>query len=153
MKFKKTNQGLYAYKVPIKKTTTNPNSNTEDINLAEQIFGENIRFLKEKTTRRKSTPVADYYIHIPTELTMKQQDTTLCINSINVNSLTFLTIVSKNLCYRTAQFVIDKLVSNYKATLHKVFQVYNKQDSTSKKSDATTNSNCFWIHYVNCIKL
>jgi hypothetical protein len=57
---------------------------------------------------------------------MKQKDVILCIDSIKVNSLKFLTTVSKNICYQTLQFVINKYVSSYRAALHKVFKCYNK---------------------------
>jgi hypothetical protein len=59
-------------------------------------------------------------------LTLKQKNVILCINGIKVNGLAFLTTVTKNICYRTAQFVIDKSVNSYRAALHKVFKIYNK---------------------------
>jgi hypothetical protein len=100
--------------------------NNEDIKLAQQIFGEDIGSLKGKTTRRKPLLVAQDYINIPSELSLKPKDVILCINGIKVNGITFLTTVSRNFCYRTAQFVIDKSVSSYRAALHKVFKMYNK---------------------------
>ena len=57
---------------------------------------------------------------------LKQKDVILCIDGIKVNGLTFLTTVSRNICYRTAQFVVDKSVNSYRAALHKVFKIYNK---------------------------
>ena len=57
---------------------------------------------------------------------MRQKDVILCIDGIKINGLTFLTTVSKNICYRTAQFVIDKSVTSYRAALHKVFKIYNR---------------------------
>jgi hypothetical protein len=107
--------------------------NTEDIELAQQIFGEDIGSLKGKTIRRKLLPVAQDYIEIPLELTLKQKNVILCIDGIKVNRLTFLTTVSRSLSYRTAQFVIDRLVNSYSAALHEVFKIYNKAGFTSRK--------------------
>jgi hypothetical protein len=99
---------------------------TENINLAEQIFGQDIGSLKGKTTRWKPIPIAQDYIEIPSKLTMKQKDIVLCINGIKVNRLMFLTTSSKNIYYQTSQFVIDKSFTSYRAALHKVFKIYNK---------------------------
>ena len=77
-------------------TITNNPVTTEDIDLAEQNFGQDIGSLKGKITRRKPTPVANDYIKIPIELTLKQQDVILCIDGIKVIGLTFLTTISKN---------------------------------------------------------
>jgi hypothetical protein len=92
----------------------------EVIKIAKEIFGPDIGLLTSKTTRRKPMPVVNDYIKIPPELTNKQQDVTLCINGMKVNSLTFLITISKNICYRTAQFIVSKLISLYKEALLKL---------------------------------
>ena len=84
---------------------------TEDIELAKEIFGPDIGSLKDKTTRKTPLPVVNNFIDIPQELTLKQQEVTLCIDGIKVNGLSFLTTILKNICYQTAQFVESKSVS------------------------------------------
>jgi hypothetical protein len=75
----------------------------EDIELAEQIFKLDTRTLKGKTTCKTPKPVANNFIVIPHELTTKQHNIVLCIDSIKVNGVHFLTTISKNIFYRTAQ--------------------------------------------------
>jgi hypothetical protein len=83
----------------------------EDIKIAEQIFGSDIGSLKGKMTRQKPIPVVNDYIAIPEELYAKQQDNVLCIDGIKVNGMLFLTTVSKNIFYQTAQYVESKSIS------------------------------------------
>ena len=98
----------------------------EDIEIAEQIFGSDIGSLKGKTTRKKPIPVVDDYIAIPEELYAKQQDIVLCIDGIKVNGMLFLTTVSKNIFYRTAQYVESKSISRFKEALKEIIMLYNK---------------------------
>ena len=46
---------------------------TDDIKMAEQIFGTDIGRIKGKTTHRKPAPVVDDYIEIPKELIATQR--------------------------------------------------------------------------------
>jgi hypothetical protein len=99
---------------------------TDDINLAEKIFGRDIGAIKGKTTRRKPVPVVDDYIDNPRELIASQYAVKLCVDLMNVNGLNFVTTISKNLQYRTAQYIKDKTPTEYTKALIEVIQVYSK---------------------------
>jgi hypothetical protein len=55
---------------------------TEDVNIAEKIFGPNMSSLKGKSTRQKSTPVQEYTIEIPEELIENNREIELCIDNV-----------------------------------------------------------------------
>ena len=98
---------------------------TDDIIMAEQIFGTDIGRIKGKTTRRKPAPVVDDYIEIPKKLISTKREVTLCMDGMKVNGLAFLTTVSRNLQYRTAQFVKHQTPGVYREVLQEIFRVYN----------------------------
>ncbi|KAI2501792.1 Reverse transcriptase (RNA-dependent DNA polymerase) [Fragilaria crotonensis] len=101
-------------------TITNNPVTTEDIIVAEKIFGPDIGALKGKTTRRKPAPVVNDYVEIPKELIAAQREVTLNMDGMKVNGLSFLTTVSQNLQYRTAQYV-----KHQTAAVGQTFRIYN----------------------------
>jgi hypothetical protein len=104
--------------------TNNPIT-TEDIKIAENIFGADIGSIKGKTTRRKPAPVVNDYVEIPNELIATQRNVTLCMDGMKVNGVAFLTTVSINLQYRTAQFVKHQTIAVYRGALKELFRIYN----------------------------
>ena len=102
----------------------------EDINSAECIFGPDIGSIKGKTTRTKSTPVVRDYIEIPTTLIATHKSVALCMDTMTINGLSFLTTVSKNIKYRTIEWLPNKTGTSYRSVLDNVFRLYNKAGFT-----------------------
>jgi trimethylamine:corrinoid methyltransferase-like protein len=96
----------------------NNTATTENINIAEQIFGSDIGAMKGKTVRR--TP------RHPNELIQSQQNVKLCIDIMYVIEMQVLTTISKNIHYRTAQYIASKSPLEYAKTLKEVLIVYKK---------------------------
>ena len=114
------------FKAIIRMNTINNNPvTTDDIKIAEKIFGPDIGTLKGKTTRRKPLPVVNDYIEIPKELIQAQREVTLCMDGMKVNGQSFLTTISRNIMYRTAQWVKNQTAEVYRDALIQVFRVYN----------------------------
>jgi hypothetical protein len=92
---------------------------TEDVNIAEKIFGPDLATLKGKMTRCAPVPVIEDRIEIPRELITAQYSVTLCLDGMKVNDISFLTTISKNLMYRTAQYIQRSLASVYRRCFNK----------------------------------
>jgi Reverse transcriptase (RNA-dependent DNA polymerase) len=98
----------------------------DDINIAEKIFGPDVGALKGKTTRQKPAPVVEDYVEVPKELIDNHQNVTLCMDGIKINGVPFLTTISRNIMYRTAEWVPNQTPEAYRSVLDNVFQTYNK---------------------------
>jgi hypothetical protein len=98
----------------------------EDVKLAKKIFGPDIGALKGKKTRRKPNQVTEDLIAVPRELIQAQQHVTLAVDGLTVNSLKFLSTVSKNIYYRTAHFVPKNNMDTYKMIFKSLVKVYNQ---------------------------
>jgi hypothetical protein len=100
----------------------------EDIKLAEQIYGPDIGALKGKTTRAKPVPVVKDYIEIPNELITAHQDVVLCMDGMKINGVPFLTTISRNIMYRTTEWIPNQTPQAYRSVLDNVFRIYNLAD-------------------------
>lgn len=78
----------------------------KDIQIAKQILGLDIGSLKGKTMHKKRTSVVQDCIKISQELVQTQQEITLCMDAIN--SLLFMTKISKNLYYCERNILVSK---------------------------------------------
>ena len=105
---------------------TNSPVTTADVDLAEKIFGPDIATIKGKATQQKPMPVTSGVIEIPKELIAAQQDVTLCMDDMKVNGLWFLTSISRNIYYRTAQYVMKKEATEYLEAIEQIIAIYNR---------------------------
>ena len=99
---------------------------TDDVNLALKAYGPDVGGIKGKTTRSRPTPVANNLVEIPEELLDIQQDLIVSIDGLTVNSLKFLSTISHDLYYRTAQYVSEPVASVYEKCIDELLAVYKK---------------------------
>ena len=104
-----------------------------DIDLAEKIFGPDVATIKGKATRRKPIPVVEDLIDIPDELISVQEDVTLAMDGLTVNSLKFLSTISLNLYYRTAHHMPNTTAKDYETPVEEVIGVYRQGGFTVNK--------------------
>ena len=97
----------------------------EDINVAEQVYGADIGSLKGKTTQSKPKPVVKDYIEIPKQLYVTHNKVTLAIDTMYVNKIPFLTSISDEIMYRTAQPIVSKTPEDYRSAIDVIFRLYN----------------------------
>jgi hypothetical protein len=94
--------------------------------LATKAHGLDISGIKGKTTRQKPTTVKSNIVEIPDELLGIQQDLKVSMDGMTINSLKFLTAISHDLYYRTAQYVTNPVASVYKECMHELLTIYKK---------------------------
>ena len=70
---------------------------TEDVNLAEKAFGPDVGAIKGKTTRRRPAQAISNVIEIPRELLRINEEVTLSIDGLEINTLKFLTSISHDI--------------------------------------------------------
>ena len=105
---------------------TNCPVTTDDVNLAEKIFGKDVGSIKGKTTRSKPAPVVSDTVEIPPELVEAQKKVDLCLDTFWVNELTFLATTSKRLSYKTAQWLATRTYRDYRSGIKEVLPIYKK---------------------------
>ena len=67
------------------------------------MYGPDLGDIKGKSTTNKPAPITSDLIGIPDEFIRVQEDVTLSMDGLTVNGLNFLTTISHDIYYRTAQ--------------------------------------------------
>jgi hypothetical protein len=112
---------------------------TEDVNIAEKIFGADMSSLKGKLTCRKSSPVREDTVEIPEELIAHNRKIELCIDIMYVNECGFMTTIDQTIRFRSAISIENRTHKEYYRVLDMVLRVYQR-DSISRPSIATERS-------------
>ena len=98
---------------------------SEDVTIAEKIFGPDMSSLKGKSTRRKPNPVKEDVIEIPKELITQHRDIDLCIDIMYVNECGFMTTIDRTIKFRSAIPITGRTHEEYYRALDVVLRLYN----------------------------
>ena len=98
---------------------------TEDVNIAEKIFGKDMSSLKGKSTRRSPPAVREDVIEIPSELTTQHKEIDLCIDIMYVNECGFMTTIDRTIKFRSAMAIANRTHDEYYRVLDKILRLYN----------------------------
>ena len=97
----------------------------DDVKIAEDIWGKDISYLKGKTTRSRPPVVKSDLIEIPKELKAKGYSVTLCIDTMYINKIGFLTSIGYPMYYRKCSYVEDNTEDEFYRKIDKVVSIYN----------------------------
>ena len=97
----------------------------DDVDITEEIYGPDVASLKGKTTRWKPVPVITNQVSIPKELVEKHQKIILCLDTIYVNKIPFMTMISKEIKYWTTNCLPLCTIQLYCKAMDKVCGRYN----------------------------
>ena len=98
---------------------------SEDIALAETVFGKDVGPTMGKLTQSKPLPVVHNCVAVPPEFKAKHRKLTLCVDTFFVNGLAFLGTTSEHLMCRTAGFLEDRTVLTHHTLIDEVFACHN----------------------------
>ena len=99
---------------------------SKDVQLATKIFGPDIATLKGKTIRHKPLPDIDNSIEIPHQLISMNEEVTMFMDGITVNSLRFLSTILKDLYFRTAHYMPRTTMQFYRTAVQDVLSTYRQ---------------------------
>ena len=97
----------------------------EDVNIAEKIYGPDVGSLKGKTTRQKPKPVTRDIISIPKALVKNHSNIELCMDTMFVNNIRFLTSIDKTIRFRSAVYMREGTHAAYYKAIDDILRVYN----------------------------
>ena len=101
---------------------------TEDVTLAERIFGRDVPTLKGKSVRSKSVPIKDERIELPEELQLRNKELELAIDILYIDRSLFLVSIDRSLKFRATVPLKDRESSEIFSALDVILRHYNNED-------------------------
>ena len=95
---------------------------TEDVNIAEKIFGPDLSSLKGKSTRRKPKPMRKDLVEIHI---MKHHNMKLCMDTMYVNESSTLTAIDQTIEFRNLVPMNTRQHKEYYRALNQILCYYN----------------------------
>ena len=108
---------------------------TEDVNIAEKIFGGDIGTLKGKSTRRRPTPVREDLVEIPPELLEQHQELTYCMDLMFVNGIPMMTGIDRSIRFRSLVPLASRVATELYRALDVILRAYNQRGYVVKRID------------------
>jgi hypothetical protein len=99
----------------------------EGITTANKFFGPNVASLKGKMTRRVYDPVLTEYTQIPKEIIDPNKNVTLVVDTMCVDSLTYLVSTSRKIKFMITEYVSILLKPILIKPLNKKINVYTNR--------------------------
>jgi hypothetical protein len=93
---------------------------TEDVNIAEKIFGKDMSSLKGKSTRRRPPVVREDIIEIPSKMIAQHKEIDLCIDIMYVNECGFMTTINRTIKFRSAMAIANHTHDEYYRVLDRI---------------------------------
>ena len=99
---------------------------TQDVNLAEKIFGSDISTLKGRSTRPRPEVMIDDSIDIPEELIRGNESIDLAIDLIFINRVVLMTAIDRTVKYRSVVPLENQTKNELYRGLDVILRLYNK---------------------------
>ena len=100
---------------------------TEDVILAEKIFGRDVPTLKGKSARTKSVPVKNERVELPEESQPRNKELELAIDILYINRSIFLVSIDRSLKFRATVPLKDRETSEIFSALDVILRHYNHE--------------------------
>ena len=97
----------------------------DDIDIAQDMHGKDISYLKGRTTRRNPPKTLTPTITIPKELKTKNKKITIYMDMMCINKIGFMATISHPIYYRGCKHVEDNKHESFYKVLDKMLRVYN----------------------------
>ena len=102
----------------------------KDIDIASEIWGPDIAYLKGKTTRRKPNKFIDEVVQIPSEVSIRMREVIIYMDNLYISGKPFLSSITKPIFYRDATPLKDETAETLYKAIDKLTRKLNAAGCT-----------------------